>query len=83
MCCGGPQVIEKNGRPVRTRTADLYRVKLAVSGFTTTYKSAGTAKVRGSRTRHPMLWVELWVGNIRLLGPAELRQPAISLALLC
>jgi integrase len=25
-----PQVVEKNGRPVRTRTADLYRVKVAL-----------------------------------------------------
>jgi hypothetical protein len=25
--------------------------------------SAGTAKVRGSRTRHRILWVGLWVGN--------------------
>jgi hypothetical protein len=28
-----------------------------------TYKTAGTAKVRGSRTRHHTLWVGLWVGN--------------------
>jgi hypothetical protein len=32
-------------------------------GFTTTYKTAGTAKLRGSRTRHRMLWVGLWVGK--------------------
>ena len=25
-----PQVIEENGRPVRARTADLYRVKVAL-----------------------------------------------------
>ncbi len=30
----------------------VYRVKVARIGFTTTYKTAGTAKVRGSRTRH-------------------------------
>lgn len=30
--------------------------------FKTTYKTAGTAKVRGSRTRHQLLWVGLWVG---------------------
>jgi hypothetical protein len=26
----GPQVVEKYGRPVRARTADLYRVKVAL-----------------------------------------------------
>jgi len=26
----GPQVVEENGRPVRARTADLYRVKVAL-----------------------------------------------------
>ena len=46
-----------------TRTPDLYRVKVAFLGFTTTYKTAGTAKVRGSRIRHRFLWVGLWVGN--------------------
>jgi hypothetical protein len=35
-------------RPVGTRTPDLYRVKVPLIGFTTTYKTAGTAKVRGS-----------------------------------
>jgi predicted transcriptional regulator len=48
---------------VRARTADLYRVKVARLGSTTTYKTAGTAKVRGSRTRHHTLWVGLWVGK--------------------
>src|SRR4029077_1756636 len=52
-----------SGRPVRTRTADLYRVKVTRLGITITYKTAGTAKVRGSRTRHHTLWVGLWVGN--------------------
>lgn len=33
-------------------------------GFTTTYKTAGTANIRGSRTRHRMLWVGLWVGKV-------------------
>ena len=50
------------GRPVGTRTPDLYRVNAAILGFTTTYKTAGTAKVRGSRIRHRILWVGLWVG---------------------
>ena len=27
------------------------------------YKTAGTAKVRGSRTRHRNLWVGVWVGK--------------------
>jgi hypothetical protein len=52
-----------SGRPGRTRTVGLYRVNAPWLGFTTTYKSAGTAKVRGSRTRHRILWVGLWVGN--------------------
>ncbi len=29
----------------------------------TVSKTAGTAKIRGSRTRHHTLWVELWVRN--------------------
>jgi hypothetical protein len=45
------KVLVLNGRPVGTRTPDLYRVK-ALIGFTTTYKTAGTAKVRGSHIRH-------------------------------
>jgi hypothetical protein len=36
--------------------------------FLTTYKTAGTAKVRGSRLRHVILWVRLWVGNF---GPRD------------
>jgi hypothetical protein len=50
---------------VGTRTPDLYRVKIGVFGFTTTYKSAGTAEVRGSRARHRMLWVGSWVDALR------------------
>ena len=56
------EVVESIGRPVGTRTPDLYRVNAAILGFTTTYKTAGTAKVRGSRIRHRFLWVGLWVG---------------------
>src|SRR5258705_1843279 len=33
------------------------------SPFYRTYKTAGTAKLRGSRTRHLMLWIGLWVGK--------------------
>jgi hypothetical protein len=54
-------VIEINGRPVGTRTPDLYRVNVTMLSFMITYKTAGTAKIRGSRTRHIKLWVELWV----------------------
>ena len=37
-----------------------------------TYKTAGTAKIPGSRARQPTLWVGLWVGSnsIVLLDPA-------------
>jgi hypothetical protein len=58
-------VIENDGRPVGTRTPDLYRVKVPLIGFTTTYKTAGTAKVRGSSYKTYFLWVGLWVGNVR------------------
>jgi len=39
--------------------------RLTVLGFTTTYKTAGTAKVRGRHTRHAILWVGLWVENAK------------------
>ena len=54
-------VVGNDGRPVGTRTPDLYRVKVATLGFTITYKTAGTAKIRGSRTKQHSLWVEVWV----------------------
>ena len=41
---------------------DRTLIRVARLGFTITYKTAGTAKLRGSRTRHHMLWVGLWVG---------------------
>src|SRR5882762_3931219 len=53
-----------NGGPAWTRTTDLALIRVAWLGFTTTYKTAGTAKLRGSRTRHRMLWVGLWVGKV-------------------
>jgi len=34
------------------------RDRVTVLGFTTTYKYAATTKVRVSRIRHRMLWVE-------------------------
>jgi len=59
------KVFVLNGRPVGTRTPDLYRVNLSFIGFTTTYKTAGTAKVRGSSYKTYFLWVGLWVGKSR------------------
>ena len=56
---------ENDGRPVGTRTPDLYRVKVPLIGLTTTYKTAGTAKVHGSSYKTYFLWVGLWVGNVR------------------
>jgi hypothetical protein len=58
-----PQVVEINGRPVGTRTPDLYRVNVTMLASTITYKTAGTAKIRGSRARQSTLWVGLWVEN--------------------
>jgi hypothetical protein len=58
------QALEKNGGDDETRTRDLCRDSPARIGFTTTYKHAGTAKVRGSRARHRILWVGLWVENL-------------------
>jgi hypothetical protein len=56
----GSQVQEKKyGRSEWTRTINLFRVNLALLGFTTTYKYAGTAKVRVSHTipRDNVGWV--------------------------
>jgi hypothetical protein len=64
------EVIDNNGRPVGTRTPDLYRVKVTRMSIISTYKTAGTAKTRGSRARHIKLWVELWVGIPRTKCPA-------------
>jgi hypothetical protein len=64
------RVIENDGRPVGTRTPDLYRVKVTTLSFIITYKTAGTAKIRGSRARHIRLWVELWVDIIKDAPPS-------------
>jgi len=57
-------------------SAGLCRDRVAWLGFTTTYKTAGTAKLRGSRTRHRVLWVGLWVGKSPgTLGLPHLRFP--------
>ncbi len=43
------QVIEKNGRPVRTRTADLYRVKVGIHVLSATYiLSGGCQSLKGT-----------------------------------
>ena len=55
--------LKRNGEERRNRTRDRCRDSFAWIGFTTTYKTAGTAKVRGSRARHRILWVRLWVEN--------------------
>lgn len=57
-----------------TRIRSFCRDRVAVLGFTTTYKYAGTAKVRVSRTRHQMLWVGLWVGKSGYQTPAHSQQ---------
>src|SRR5215469_10027446 len=45
------------------RTMKELARRAALLGFTRTYKTAGTAKVRASRARHRILWIGLWVGN--------------------
>ena len=57
-------MLEKYGRHDWIRTNDLFRVNLARLCFSTTYNTAGTAKVRGSRARQGKLWVGLWVGML-------------------
>jgi hypothetical protein len=57
-----PQLPEKNGGDDETRTRDLCRDSGPLKGFTTTYKTAGTAKGRLScskshKTPHCVGWV--------------------------
>jgi hypothetical protein len=56
---------DKDGGRYRIRTYDFHRVNLSVLelGFTTTYETAGTAEVRGSRVSYQILWAGLWVGS--------------------
>ena len=61
-------MFEENGGDDETRTRDLCRDSVAWIGFTTTYNTAGTAKVPRSRTRPHELWVGLWVGKSAALG---------------
>ena len=49
---------------VWTASSTSSYIRVAWLGFTTTYKTAGTAKLRGSRTRHHSLWVGLWVEKV-------------------
>jgi hypothetical protein len=50
------------------------RDRVAWLAFITTYKTAGTAKLRGSRTRHLMLWVGSRVGK----SPQTQEQPHLG-----
>src|SRR5258708_15028505 len=52
---------------------DRWPDRVAWLGFTTTYKTAGTAKLRGSHIRRRPLWVGLWVGK----SPQTPKQPLI------
>jgi hypothetical protein len=54
---------DNDGGRYRIRTYDFHRVNLSVLGFTTTYETAGTAEVRGSRVSYQILWAGLWVGS--------------------
>ena len=58
---------------------DIEFIRVARLGFTTTYKTAGTAKIRGSRTRHRMLWVGkspcvLWQSTFSFPGTSFIRR---------
>ncbi len=75
-CSTFGKFLRKNGGDDETRTRDLCRDSIAWLVFTTTYNTAGTAKLRGSRTRHRILWVELWVG--KSLQTLELPHPLFS-----
>jgi hypothetical protein len=61
----------RNGGDDESRTRDLCRDRVAWLGFTTTYKTAGTAKLRGSHIRRKFLWAGLWVGK----SPQTPKQP--------
>ena len=51
------ELLQAFGGRCRIRTCDFHRVNLPAFGFSTTYNTAGTAKVRGSRARKRELWV--------------------------
>src|SRR5258708_3169770 len=46
---------------------DRWPDRVAWLSFTTTYKTAGTAKLRGSHIRRRFLWAGLWVGKVHKL----------------
>src|ERR1700730_8464987 len=68
--------------------AGTTRLELATSAVTA-YKTAGTAKARGSRIRHRILWVGLWVENLLprcppgavFIAPHQLGMHSLRLAL--
>jgi hypothetical protein len=78
-----------SGRFLNPDGSRLLLCRAAGIGFTTTYNNAGTAKVRGSRTRHRILWVGLWVENLFprcppravFIAPHQLGMHSLRLAL--
>jgi len=58
------ELLQAFGGRCRIRTCDFHRVNLPAFGFSTTYNTAGTAKVRVGRARKQELWVGLWGGKI-------------------
>jgi hypothetical protein len=48
----GPQVVEENGRPVRARTADLYRVNERSDGASSTYEHFSEHSVAARAVRN-------------------------------
>jgi hypothetical protein len=66
----------RNARPGDTsRTDHRKRTPLLDVSPRSITKTAGTARVRGSRTRHRILWVDLWVGKLENCSQAQ-KEPA-------
>src|SRR5882757_9831254 len=53
-----------------SHVAERGRLRAARIGFTTTHKTAGTAKIRGSRTGHHSLWFGLWLEKLSMNSAA-------------
>ena len=53
-----------SGETQQWEKPDRCRDSVAVLGFYNNLGDAGTAKIRGSRTRHHSLWVGVWVGDL-------------------